>query len=926
MSVIEMFRVKTAHKTSVFVDVTLNLIVHQSEMSTTNVPLYARRLNGRYWQFFFVQNRSMKFLEAIDSGGRALVSELPIDIPGGEIQYISAIGTKDKRSEMFNAHSSIALIFNELDNTITIRQHDQYWSAHKSTGRFWLAPRNSTWEHFRLEPVDAMQIGNIDAIILASDETAVDELLERLQDVNIIAVLMKNKTPEELEAFRQTKNIPAASFNAIEKFTVSERECLWLIAGENIAEARNVSTHLQSLGVSSANIVNCNAKMRVTSTFISNMEAVGGCDFIALGDAGAATAIDVDMINARKGLNLAAEHQDLRQSLLIARRVFEHCNSIRFVLLGLTPELLSDDDATFFSEQNLGSQYFFSDVEMSPIAKMFGDLFLKPPSPKAEVEPEPIEMFSRASSGLELNENNLRALEEIIQLCLEHGAMPVLTLLPKAEGFRRTLPRGMIELMRRTLGILSKAYAIRFVDFYELPLGAEVFVDAMRLSSGGAATMSNVLNYELHKRGVLPFEEMRFVDYERIYGLMSFLDRAEYNEMLRRLFDATLETLKRKPKIKVGFVLYDASMWCGDALYNFFDRDERFETTVFVCLRKDNKNELILENFNKAVENFKAGGLNVRSVVTNKETIPKQDVLIYLTPYFHYLPMAFRTYNLTPETLLAYVPYTLGVDYLSIVSFKIHFIVWKLFSCTNEFRRSLIRNDKVDAARMIYSGSPKMDLFFAEDNANRFEWKTARSDAVKIIWAPHWSIKGRPYVRFATFHLNYKFLYEYAKNHPETSWVVKPHPNLFSSAVTTGVFPSLEAFKQYLDDWDALPNARVVIGGYYQDVFRSSDGMILDSCSFVAEYQYTHKPMLFLTRKTTNHNPLGKALVNANYHVDGADFDGIAKFIEDVLIKRNDTQLEARNRVFDAELNYRKENGMPASEMIFRTIASAVSK
>ena len=67
--------------------------------------------------------------------------------------------------------------------------------------------------------------------------------------------------------------------------------------------------------------------------------------------------------------------------------------------------------------------------------------------------------------------------------------------------------------------------------------------------------------------------------------------------------------------------------------------------------------------------------------------------------------------------------------------------------------------------------------------------------------------------------------------------------------------------------------------------------MILDSASFIGEYQYTHKPMLFLTRDTQKFNALGDQLMEMLYRVDGRDFGGIANFIENVLVKGNDNML-----------------------------------
>ena len=40
-----------------------------------------------------------------------------------------------------------------------------------------------------------------------------------------------------------------------------------------------------------------------------------------------------------------------------------------------------------------------------------------------------------------------------------------------------------------------------------------------------------------------------------------------------------------------------------------------------------------------------------------------------------------------------------------------------------------------------------------------------------------------------------------------------------------------------------------MVTGEYLAYFASSDAMILDSVSFMAEYLYVHKPALFLTRE-----------------------------------------------------------------------------
>lgn len=76
----------------------------------------------------------------------------------------------------------------------------------------------------------------------------------------------------------------------------------------------------------------------------------------------------------------------------------------------------------------------------------------------------------------------------------------------------------------------------------------------------------------------------------------------------------------------------------------------------------------------------------------------------------------------------------------------------------------------------------------------------------------------------------------------------KPHPNLRARVVQAHAFESEEAYDTYLEEWNKLPNACVMQEEDYRSAFATSDGMIMDSCSFIAEYMYVDKPLLFLKR------------------------------------------------------------------------------
>ena len=359
-------------------------------------------------------------------------------------------------------------------------------------------------------------------------------------------------------------------------------------------------------------------------------------------------------------------------------------------------------------------------------------------------------------------------------------------------------------------------------------------------------------------------------------------------------------------------------MWCGDKLYNLFAEHPRFETTIFLC----RGSESTLQDTEHDVEQFKAAGLNVVGIYDLQEETPPQDVVFFLVPYHYEFSRSFQFYSMTPQTLLCYIPY--GMETATLTwnqNFPIFRLAWKLFFDTAIARDILNKSCTLGVPRSLVSGAPKLDLLSEDADKLSFPWKMTRPDAVKIIWAPHWSFEYN-YDNHATFPWNYMFMYEFAKAHPETSWVFKPHPRLQTAAVNTKLFPSDEAFNDYLQMWNDLPNAQVYTGAYYQSIFATSDGMIHDSCSFIAEYQFTHKPMIFLFNSPAEEfTALGEKILEVSYIVDGKNHEQIAAALQKIFIEGCDPMFAERLRVFDALLNWRKRNGMSASEFIYNAVA-----
>ena len=761
------------------------------------------------------------------------------------------------------------------------------------------------------------------AVIVELDPERIELVLSRINRnaINIVAMLVDQGDKRDLAIGNQV--IPAQPLTSIEDVIALNKELFWLLDGS--ARLDQLRQFLIENGVEENFIVDFN--IRFNARWIDAVKQIGGKNFIITGDQSFVDGINPECFVGVDGINLADRDQDVCQMFFTTLYVIEHSPSVKFALLGLTPHVL-------FSKCTDNVQYIetlknFTDP--SEQGRLIKNIFKPVVDP--EVEPSVGEDFSSTAlttwkdtvdeltveQKADIFGPNLAGFEDIIKLCLGRGVKPIAVVLPYSSIIRQHYPKDQLVIFRQMLRQLAITHnGFSLLDLFDVPLGYDCFKDMLNLNRRGAQLISSLIAFKLHNQGVLPFDDLILMNYDKFFGLSALLVVDTYHKLMSRVFDVTIEKIRRQPKIKVGFVLFDAAMWCGDFLYRLFERSERYEPTVFLCLRRDLDDELTRKDFEDGLKIFASKNINV---VDGDKSFDRQDVLIYLTPYSDILPPAFQLEEQTARTLAIYIPYGMhvsGNSHVPLQRYPIMTLAWKVFLDTQDTLDFYKNNCRLGLPRGEYSGYPRMDYFAVEHPDEQFKWKEARPRSTKIVWAPHWSIDNG--IEYATFHLNYKFFYEYAKSHPKTSWVVKPHPNLSYEAVSSGLFRSTDEYEEYIRRWEKLPNARVITGGYYQAAFASSDGMILDSGSFNAEYQYTHKPLLFLTRDTQQFTDIGAALMEVLYRADGRDHKAIAAFIDNVLVKKKDTMSAARKKFFDEHFNYRQDNGMLASEYIFNAI------
>ncbi len=414
-----------------------------------------------------------------------------------------------------------------------------------------------------------------------------------------------------------------------------------------------------------------------------------------------------------------------------------------------------------------------------------------------------------------------------------------------------------------------------------------------------------------------------------IYSYSSLINKdiEMYKAISSSIFEYVENRLKQKEVINVGFVIHSASMWSCEELYRLFEQDSRFNPSVIVSRCNSDANLNTYPLYNKTLEFFKSGNYNIKtlSLSDNRQTcwkkMGKPDLLFYLSPYNLFTPKEINIKYMPADILTIYIPYCYMMnDDVNLRRCPGIMYTWRHFVEAQFYVDILGGEFPYRKKNIVFLGYPKMDYFYRSDYKDDL-WKDSSNLSKKrIIYAPHHSIGY-----FSTFQDNYLDILKLAQKYQEyTTWIIKPHPLLGMETIRKKIFSNNEEYEKYLNEWRKLENANVVEEGTYEDIFMTSDAMICDSISFLAEYQFTHKPLLFLqNKKELNFDKFGLDIYNQLYHTDGKNIQGIEKYILEVVINGKDTMKEQRSVFFNRYLN--KKGKKSSSYYIYEYLRNELS-
>lgn len=354
---------------------------------------------------------------------------------------------------------------------------------------------------------------------------------------------------------------------------------------------------------------------------------------------------------------------------------------------------------------------------------------------------------------------------------------------------------------------------------------------------------------------------------------------------------STIKTIRKKEKIRVVFFLIFDSVWKYEGVYHLMLNSKHFEPIVVVCPYIKSDESTMIREMNKAYSTFKEKGYNVINSYNEKtnewldvKKTLNPDIVFFSNP--HELTKDEYYINHFTDRLTCYVPYNFGNSHLYQMMHNqlFHNYLWRLFAETPTHKEFSVKYAINKGINVKVTGFPGTDVFLDKNYKPQNCWKHKSSNIKRIIWAPHHTIDNNTsFLSYSSFLTYSEYMLKLTDRFDGKIQIAfKPHPLLFNR-LSEEPFWGKEKTLSYYNCWKNLEYGQLVDGDYV-DLFLTSDAMMHDSGSFLIEYLYTGKPVLYLDRDdriTDRMNDFGIQAFNQHYHAKNKS--DIEKFIESVL-------------------------------------------
>lgn len=385
-----------------------------------------------------------------------------------------------------------------------------------------------------------------------------------------------------------------------------------------------------------------------------------------------------------------------------------------------------------------------------------------------------------------------------------------------------------------------------------------------------------------------------------------------------------IQKIKKENHATVVFLVASLPMWRYQGVLDILATDKRFDVSIVIvpfalyALSEKEKVHQQIEDY------FKQQNVEIYDATTKDNAIViaeklDPDIIFYPQHYSNLFKNCwdFQHYK---DRLICYIPYalyTLDVDWAYLAEFNT--VAWRMYFASSIHKDNAKRYSYEYGRNVKVVGEPHADDFL---NSNGLcPWPD--NGKKRVIYAPHFQIVPNDMFYRPSFLWTYDVMLDIAKQYSDKLQIsFKPHPRLFSELCKNPEWGE-ERARTYYEQWKNMPNTQFEDGDFI-DLFKGSDALIHDCGSFTAEYQYTQKPCMFLTKDLKSVRDelcrFGKGCLDNHYI--GSSTDDVKKFITEVVFGENDPKKEQRQKFYKDYLL--PPNAISTAENVYNDIVKSL--
>ena len=369
-------------------------------------------------------------------------------------------------------------------------------------------------------------------------------------------------------------------------------------------------------------------------------------------------------------------------------------------------------------------------------------------------------------------------------------------------------------------------------------------------------------------------------------------------------------------KINIVFVCHRPAVWGSlKTVYEALKKDELFNVKIVTIPNKKQLPKLGLNHEvyqSEGAEDFWVGD----DVISGYEydtgewydlRLLKPDYICFQQPYDIERTGAYKSKVVSRYAKLFYVAYafdfmgnglleeTTPKDFSTNVSF-----FFTQNTVDDKLVKTILTKNNNFFTKNILTGFPRYDNLRNYKNIKQDIWNYKdNKDKFRVIWTPRWTTNEG---NCNFFDYNYSLL-EYCDLHKDTDFIFRPHPQAFLEWAATGEFSDSQA-KKYKEEFDKRENTKIDYNKSYISTFYSSNCLITDVSSIIADYFLTGNPIIYCHKKDF-FNEFSQKLSEGFYWVHS--WNELEKILDD--LRNGIDPLKEKRQKLIKELFYLPEEG-----------------